>query len=583
MQQHNLVLKEANQAVAITPATVLPEYLFNLAPIEFVVRYFHLLTKDFWFSGVWESPSLLTHEKGYKFCLKLYANGTGSGLENHVSVFVYLMKGECDNDLVWPFEGRVVIELINWRADKNHLSATIDFNRHSDPNGRITSRVYKEEYAPNALGIKCFISHSSLLYNPDTNTEYLQDNCLRLRVVDVAVYSTPLLSKTPSWQDPHTATQSVCDFTLNEFTKRKQFNNVHYSPPFYSHPHGYKLCIIVYANSYGVGKGTHISICTILMRGDYDDDMQWPFEGDIVVELLNWREDNHHYRGGIIDLNQHNDTDGSITSRVTKREYALRAQGTPHFISHSSLLYNPDTNTEYLQDDCISLRVVDVAVYSTPLLSKTPSWQDPHTATQSVCDFTLTEFTKRKQFNNKYYSPPFYSHPHGYKLCIIVYANSYGVGKGTHISICTILMRGDYDDDMQWPFEGDIVVELLNWREDNHHYRGGIIDLNQHNDTDGSITSRVTKREYALRAQGTPHFISHSSLLYNPDTNTEYLQDDCISLRVVDVAVYSTPLLSKTPSWQDHHTATQSVCDFTLTEFTKRKQFNNEYYSPPFY
>ena len=202
MQQHNLVLKEANQAVAITPATVLPEYLFNLAPIEFVVRYFHLLTKDFWFSGVWESPSLLTHEKGYKFCLKLYANGTGSGLENHVSVFVYLMKGECDNDLVWPFEGRVVIELINWRADKNHLSATIDFNRHSDPNGRITSRVYKEEYAPNALGIKCFISHSSLLYNPDTNTEYLQDNCLRLRVVDVAVYSTPLLSKTPSWQDP---------------------------------------------------------------------------------------------------------------------------------------------------------------------------------------------------------------------------------------------------------------------------------------------------------------------------------------------------------------------------------------------
>ena len=41
---------------------------------------------------------------------------------------------------------------------------------------------------------------------------------IRLRVVDVAVYSTPLLSKTPSWQDPHTATQSVCDFTLTEFT-----------------------------------------------------------------------------------------------------------------------------------------------------------------------------------------------------------------------------------------------------------------------------------------------------------------------------------------------------------------------------
>ena len=55
---------------------------------------------------------------------------------------------------------------------------------------------------------------------------------------------------------------------------------------------------------------THISIFACLMRGDYDNDLRWPFDGDIVVELLNWREDNHHYRGDIIDLNQHNDTVG---------------------------------------------------------------------------------------------------------------------------------------------------------------------------------------------------------------------------------------------------------------------------------
>ena len=579
-QQHNLVLKKTNQEVANTPATVLPEYLFNLAPTEFVVPNFLKLKEAFWYTE-WNSPSLLTHEKGYKFCLVVIPYGSGSGKGSHVSVLVYLMKGEYDNDFKWPFEGYVVIELLNWREDKNHLSTTVHLNRHSDPNGIYTSRVYKK---PNGLGRQCFISHSSLLYNPDTNTEYLQDDCLRLRVVDVAIYSTSLLSKTPSWQDPHTATQSVCDFTLTEFTKRKQFNNAYYSPPFYSHPHGYKLCIKVFANGHGVGKDTHISIYANLMKGNYDNNLQWPFEGDIVVELLNWREDNHHYRGDPIGLKKPIGTDGSATSRVIDREYAPTTLGILHFISHSSVLFDPDTNTEYLRDDCLRLRVVDVAVYSTPLLFKTPSWQNPHTATQSVCDFTLTEFTKRKQFNNAYYSPPFYSHPHGYKLRIKVFANGHGVGKDTHISIFASLMRGDYDNNLQWPFEGDIVIEVLSWKENNHHYRGDTISFNRHIDTVGvSFSCRVTDGDYAPALCGNYYFISHSSLLNNPDTNTEYLQDDCLRLRVVDVAVYSNPLLSKTPFWQDPHTATQSVCDFTLTEFTKRKQFNNAYYNPPFY
>ena len=568
VKQHNPVLKETDTAVTNTPAVALPQYLHNQVPMEFVIPNFQVMK---YAVAEWKSPLLFTHEKGYKFRLEVTPNDCGSAEDSHVSVYVRLMKGEYDNDLEWPFEGDVAIELLNWRADKNHLLTTVGLNRHSDHNGGCNSRITEGEYAPSRLGTHCFISHSSLPYNPDTNTEYLQDGCFRLRVVDVAIYSTPLLSKTPSWQDTHTATQSVCDFTLTEFTKRKHLNNVYYSPPFYSHPHGYKLCIKVYVNGCGEGKNTHISIGACPMRGDYDNSLQWPFEGDILIELLNWREDNHHYRGDKIIINRHNDPYGRITRHVTDGEYGHKAWGKIILISHSSLLYNPDTNTEYLQDDCLRLRVVDVAVCSTPLLSKTPSWQDPHIATQSVCDFTLTEFTKRKQFNNVCYSPPFYSHPHGYKLCIKVYANGYGVFKDTHISIWAILMRGDYDNNLQWPFEGDIVVELLNWREDNQHYRGNMISLNKRNDPDGSITCRVTNGEYAPKTFGIFNFISHSSLLYNPDTNTEYLHDDCLRLRVVDVAVYSTPLLSKTPTWQDPHTATQSVCDFTLTEFTKRK------------
>ena len=38
-------------------------------------------------------------------------------------------------------------------------------------------------------------------------------------------------------------------------------------------------------------KDTHITVGFNLLRGQYDDDLQWPFEADIVIELLNWREE----------------------------------------------------------------------------------------------------------------------------------------------------------------------------------------------------------------------------------------------------------------------------------------------------
>ena len=79
-------------------------------------------------------------------------------------------------------------------------------------------------------------------------------------------------------------------------------------------------------------------------------------------------------------------------------------------------------------------------------------------------NFTLTEFTNSKLFNNEYYSHPFYTHPNGYKLCLQVDANDYGVGKGTHIFISASLMKEDYNNNLEWPFEGEIVVNLLNWR-----------------------------------------------------------------------------------------------------------------------
>ena len=66
-----------------------------------------------------------------------------------------------------------------------------------------------------------------------------------------------------------------------------------------------------------------------------------------------------------------------------------------------------------------------------------------------MCEFTLNEFSKRKQFDNQFYSPPFYTHYHGYKMCFKVYAKGYGDGENTHISVFVQLMAGEYDDQLQ--------------------------------------------------------------------------------------------------------------------------------------
>ena len=84
---------------------------------------------------------------------------------------------------------------------------------------------------------------------------------------------------------------------------------------------------------------------------------------------------------------------------------------------------------------------------------------------------TIPDFEQKKCSNHHWYSPPFYTHPHGYKMCLNVYANGFGVWKGSDVSVFVHMIKGEYDDSLKWPFLGDITVQLLNRIEnyDRHH------------------------------------------------------------------------------------------------------------------
>ena len=65
----------------------------------------------------WFTDPVYSHFGGYKMCLNVDANGYGEGKGTHESVFVYLMRGDNDNHLKWPFKGTIKVSLLNQLED----------------------------------------------------------------------------------------------------------------------------------------------------------------------------------------------------------------------------------------------------------------------------------------------------------------------------------------------------------------------------------------------------------------------------------------------------------------------------------
>ena len=137
-------------------------------------------------SDQWTSKPFYTGPDGYKLKLRVDANGDASGKGTHVSVGVYLLKGENDDILTWPFKCDITIRLLNWREDKGHVEKTIN---HYNAPIEYRTRVTQEDTAPGGRGYHQFISYSDLYYNITNNTEYINNDILCFVVSKVIVYS----------------------------------------------------------------------------------------------------------------------------------------------------------------------------------------------------------------------------------------------------------------------------------------------------------------------------------------------------------------------------------------------------------
>lgn len=77
--------------------------------------------------------------------------------------------------------------------------------------------------------------------------------------------------------------------------------------------------------------------------------------------------------------------------------------------------------------------------------------------------FTLFNFQFYQDNDLQWMSRPFYTSPRGYKLNVIMYPNGTSRGKGTHLSIYASILQGEFDDELEWPFQGNISIQIYNY------------------------------------------------------------------------------------------------------------------------
>ena len=54
------------------------------------------------------------------------------------------------------------------------------------------------------------------------------------------------------------------------------------------------MCLQVDADGMEEGEGTHVSVFTNLLCGEFDSRLKWPFRGIVTIQLVNQLEDKKH-------------------------------------------------------------------------------------------------------------------------------------------------------------------------------------------------------------------------------------------------------------------------------------------------
>ncbi|NWS59860.1 TRAF2 factor, partial [Chunga burmeisteri] len=138
----------------------------------------------------------------------------------------------------------------------------------------------------------------------------------------------------------------------------------------------------------------------------------------------------------------------------------------------------------------------------------------------------ITEFARKRQEaitgrSPAIFSPAFYTSKYGYKMCLRVYLNGDGTGRGTHLSLFFVVMKGPNDALLRWPFNQKVTLMLLDQNNREH-----IIDAFRPDVTSSSFQRPITEMNIA---SGCPLFCPVSVM----ETKNSYVRDDAIFIKAI--------------------------------------------------
>ena len=131
------------------------------------------------------------------------------------------------------------------------------------------------------------------------------------------------------------------------------------------------------------------------------------------------------------------------------------------------------------------------------------------------------------------FSPPFYTSQYGYKMRLKAYLHGRDRGKSTHLSLYIIIMKGDYDALLDWPFKQKITFYLIDQGEHKNH-RTHQLSPNRSLPNIKVVFNRPTMKENL--GIGNPCFVPQEAL-----ETGEFIKDDALFIKaVVEPAKTST-------------------------------------------
>ena len=225
-----------------------------------------------------------------------------------------------------------------------------------------------------------------------------------------------------------------------------------------------------------------------------------------IVQDLPRRDDMEKFQ---IDVQKLKEGQGSVTERLRRLEQAQGSDG------------NPPQNAlqqVHAYERQVGLQDVKMAEFDLRLqVQETVSYD-------GMLMWKIKDYARRKNeaINGKtlsLYSQPFYTSRFGYKMCARVYLNGDGMGKGSHMSLFFVVMKGEFDALLPWPFKQRVTMTLVDQEKNETH----ISDSFRPDSNSSSFRKPQTDMNIA---SGCPLFASHAVV-----ESRKYLFEDAIFIK----------------------------------------------------